>query len=269
MIFSIGLFAAISALLLALLLPGEYIPSPVTSFADEVRLKLGWYLNRGDRKKLYNILGKSTKETLKAGLIVGCGLALVTFIILLKPMGILALLPASLALITGILLADLVFKNEYRRWQDGLFEGIPALVNFMPSFLETGAITPREALSLTTPFLPEPLRSELSLVVNKAARTGRVKEALSEFAERAQHPVVDAICFRLSAAWDAKVTPDIFADLSDQIQDMAEMAAAKATAAKGGLLALVCVIGLAGAMLVFGYPAARYFFKAMGGVFMS
>lgn len=267
MVFTIGLLIAVGVLLVTLLLPGEYTLSPAAAILDAVKSRLGNFLVRGDRERLYAVLGKSPKETLKVGLIAGGGLALVTVLALLKYTGPLALFPAALAFLAGVLLADLVFRNEYRRWQDDLVDGIPTLVTFMPSFLETGAVAPREAMFLTVPFLPEPLRTELHRVVDRAARTGRVKEALSELAERAQHPVMDAISFRLSAAWDARVTPDVFADLSDQIRDMAELAAARATAAKGGLLALVCVIGLLGAGLIFGYPGLQYLMSQMGGVF--
>ncbi|MEW5898762.1 MAG: hypothetical protein AB1652_06265 [Bacillota bacterium] len=261
------LFICIFILLLALTLPGEYVPAPAALALEGVRDRLNAYLLRGDRGQLYVVTGQTAQYVLKIGLIVGGALGFVVLVAAVKFIGLLALIPAVALVAVGILVADLVFTNEYRRWQARLFDGIPVFVNFMPSFLETGVITPRQAMGLTIPFLPEPLRSEFSRVVDRAARTGKTKDALADFADRAKHPVVDAITFRLGAMWDARITPDVFADLGDQIRDMTELVAARATAAKGGLLALVCVIGLLGALPIFGWPAWKWLAGTMGGMF--
>jgi len=271
MIFSVGLVIALFAVTYTLLSPGEYAPSPAGLAAGTFREKLKARFTAGDRQKMYAILGKTPAEVMKVGLIVGGGTGLVVLLAGLKFIGIFAVVPALLFSLLGLFAADTAFRNEYRQWQASLYNGVSVFVNLMPSFLETGAIIPREAMSLTLPFLPEPFRSEMWKVVDYIVRTGKVKEAMDEFARRASHPVVDAICFRLSVVRDANamVSPDVFADLNDQIQEMTEKAAARATAAKSGLLALVCVIGLLGAGLIFGYPGIKYLFSTMGGVFGS
>lgn len=264
------LFATLAVLMYLILSKDEYAISPAGTVIEKARLNIEAYLTSGNKKLIYDVLGKKPSEVIKIGFITGGGLGFLTVFICAKFIGLFALLPGLLLFATGFVLADLVFQNEYRRWQSGIFEGVPNLVNFMPSFLEVGGIiTPREALSLTIPFISQPLQSEMKRVVDKIERTGRVKEAFDEFAERTKHPVIDAICFRLSASWDAKITPDIFEDLNDQIKDLAELEAANATAKKGGLLALLCVVGLIGAAFVFGFPAVKYLFSSLGGVFLK
>lgn len=111
---------------------------------------------------------------------------------------------------------------------------------------------------MTVPFLAGPLRDEIWTALDKIKRTGNAKSAFDDLAVRVGHPCMDSICLRLSTAWDASPSPELFEDLSDQMQDMEEIAAAGATAGRGGLLALICLIGLIGAGMVFGYPAWIY-----------
>ncbi len=264
------LFAALVVFLYLVLSPDEYAISPAGSVIEKARGNIEAYLTSGNKGLIYNVLGKSPREVMKIGVITGGGFGFLAVFIGSQAIGLFALLPGLLLFALGFVVADLVFQNEYRRWQSGIFAGVPSLVNFMPSFLEVGGIiTPREALSLTIPFLPQPLQSEMERVVDKIERTGRVKEAFEEFAVRTRHPVIDAICFRLSASWDAKITPDVFEDLNDQIKDLAELEAANATAKKGGLQALLCVVGLLGAALVYGFPGLKYLFSSLGGVFLK
>ena len=267
MIFTAGLFFTLFILAYIFLSPGKYAVSPARLVVERMRSEIQSRFMSGEKVKMYDILNKTPMEVMKTGYIIGGALGFLTLFLMFKSSGLLALPVSLLVFLAGLFIVKLVFQNEYRRWQASLFDGIPVLTDFMPSFLETGAITPREAMHLTIPFLPEPLRSEMWKVVDYITRTGGVRQALDEFARRADHSVVYAVCFRFSSAWDAKVTPDIFADLNDQIRDMTEIAAAKASAAKGGLLALVCVIGLLGAGLIFGYPGMKYLFSTMGGVF--
>lgn len=267
MIAVVGLFVAFFVLMYILCKPDDYNISLFSSIAERIKNKVYLYFTSGEKQKIYDVLNKEPDEVIKTGFMVSGGLALLALFFAYGSYGLFAMPIAVLVFLAGLYIVNLVFYNEYRNWQAGLFEGIPTLVNFMPSFLETGAITPREAMSLSIPFLPEPLRSEMRMVVERITRTGNVHDALNEFSYRADHPVVDAVCFRIGASWDTKVTPDIFADLNDQIQDMAEIAATKASAAKSGTMALVCVIGLLGAGLVFGYPGMMYLFSTMGGIF--
>lgn len=257
------LFLAFAALALLLAYPDSYGTSPLGLALDAARFRLLEYLRRGDRGQLYEITGRDPLQVAKAGLLIGAGMGLAAALLAKSAWGFffVPLLAAG-----GLLLFDSWVVIEFRQWQDSLLAGVPVLVQFMPAFLETGAITPRRALELTVPFLPEPLRGEMAKAVGQLSRTGRV-EALDDLARRAAHPVLSAVCFRLQATWDTGARPDIFADLADQVRNLEEVAAARATAAKSGLIALLCVIGLIGAGLEFGYPAWAYFTGTMGGMF--
>lgn len=257
------LFGGLAGCALALAYPGRYGDSPLGHALDAARRRLESWLVRGDRALYYEVTGRDPLETIRPGVLIGLGAGLVAVLLTRFPLG---LLLAVLLLAGTVLVYDAVMVGEYRRWQSRLLDGVPALTQFMPSFLETGAVSTRAALELTVPFLPEPLKGEMSRAVNQLARTGSVA-ALDGLAARAGHPVVDTVCFRLSAAWDVGARPDIFADLADQIRNLEEVAAARATAARSGLIALVCVVGLIGAFLEFGYPAWAYFTGMMGGVF--
>lgn len=262
----IGLFVSLFAALCFIFVPGrEFDVSPATVISDKVKSRAQAYLTMGSKQNLYAILNYSPPEIMKKCFTVGGMLGLLGFIAGLKFSVFVALIIASVVFVSGFLFVEFLFKNEYTRWKDGMNEGIPTLVNFMPSFLEVPSITPREALIQTITFLPEPLRTELFLVANRISRTGQAREALKEFAEKADDSLVDAICFRLSSSWDTSIGPDIFADLGDQIQDKMELSVSKNTSQKGGLMALVCVLSLVGALLIFGFPGFMYLASKIGG----
>jgi hypothetical protein len=257
------LFVILAVLFLALAYAGEYGTSPAMNVYDAAKSAFYRYLFRGNREEIYRITGSDPSRVAKYGLFIGAAVGLV---VALAVGGAAAFLLVPLFAVGGLLLFDAASGIEYNRWREKVFDGIPTLVHFFPSFLETGAITPRRAMELTVPFLPEPLRSEMAKAVSQLGRTGRV-EALSELAQKAKNSVVDAVCFRLQATWDAGVRPDVFADLDDQIKNMEEVAAARATAARSGLAALLCVVALIGLGLEIGYPAWQYFMNTMGGIF--
>jgi len=257
------LFVTLTILFLAVFLAREYETSPATQVYDEFGTRLNRYLNRGNRQELYALTNRNQAQIIKIGLILG-GIAGLLSVLLIGDLIAVVLIP--LLALGGLLLFDAWVGIDYKYWQNNLADGLPTLIHFLPAFLQTGAITTRRALELTAPFLPEPLRSEMAGAVNQLTRTGAAG-ALDELARKAQHPVVSAVCFRLRASWDAGIKPDIFADLDDQIKNMEEVAAARATAAKSGMIALLCVIGLIGGVLEFGYPAWGYFQNMMGGMF--
>ena len=262
------LFVSLLTAIICCVVPFGERASPVLVLLDTVKHRLNKYLTRGDKKELYQILDKEVEDVISIGLLIGGAFGVLGFLITVLPLGGYAIVVGVAFFISGLFLTEIVLSNEYRRWQDKLLEGIPTLINFMPSFLEVGTITPREAINLTIPFLSNPLRAEMMSVVNKIARTGKIHEPMDALANRAKHPVIDAICFRISAAWDTRVTPDIFIDLNDEIENMNQMAAARTTAAKSGLLALLCVLGLLGALLVYGYPALMFLLVKIGGAFV-
>jgi len=259
---AIGLFASLFvACLLMTVSLDEYRVSPANLAVDAVRRQLG--LRLAPEGNLLAIVGRSMQEVVKTGIVTGTGLGLIAFMTTFRLVGPLAVAIAVACSLLGVLLTGKAVNNEYRRWQARLLAGLPTLVNFLPSFLAVDGVTAREALGYSLSFLPEPLKSELWAVLDKIRRTGRVREAMDRLAERARHPLADAICFRLSAAWDARITPDIFADLTDQVADMNELAISKTTAAKTGYLALLSVIGLIGMTLVYGYPAVVFLLDKM------
>lgn len=260
------LFATFTVLFLAFCYAREYEASPATLVYDAAKSRLDKHLFRGDRELLYQLAGRDPYKVAKTGALLGGAMG--GLAVFLSGGGAVSFMLVPLLAMAGVIVFDAWAGLEYRQWQESVIDGVPALISFLPAFLETSVITPRQALELTIPFLPEPLRSELGRAVHRTVRTGAVKAALAGFADRVKHPVVDAITFRLSAMWDARVAPEIFRDLDDQIRNIEEIAAARATAAKSGLIALLCVIGLVGAVLEFGYPAWQYFAMTMGGMFM-
>lgn len=263
MLLALLLFIALAVLFLVFAYAGEYGTSPAVALYDAVKSAFFRYLYRGDREEIYRITGSDPSRVAKYGLFIGAAVGLAVALLM---DGTVSFLLVPFFAMGGLLLFDAAAGVEYNRWREKIFDGIPSLVHFFPSFLETGAITPRRAMELTVPFLPEPLRSEMAKAVHQLSRTGRV-EALSELSQKAKNPVVDAICFRLQATWDVGVRPDVFADLDDQIKNMEEIAAARATAARSGLAALLCLVALVGLGLEIGYPAWQYFVNTMGGMF--
>lgn len=268
-VLSLLLFASLAAALLLLLVPsGEGETSPALFAADAVKRRLVGHFAAGGREKMLEIAGKTVAEVARTGLFVGAGLAAIGFLLSVRFLGVLAVAPAVGLFAAGILITGQAAENEYRRWQARLVAGMPDLVHFLPAFLEVAGVTPREAMSHTVNFLPEPLKTEMFRVLSPVRRRGAVEEAFDELRKRANHPLVDAVATRLSAAWDARVTPELFADLADQVRDAVELAVTRATAAKGGLLALVCVLGMFGAALVFGWPGVQYLLTRLGQGFM-
>lgn len=255
---AVALFVSLFIAFFLLCVPlGEDV-TPAALAVEAVKRRVGGYFVSGDKEELLRIIGRSVGDVARTGVAVGAGLGLIGLLVSFRFIGAFSAILFVGLLILGIVVVDRVMQNEFRQWQGRLFDGIPPLVNFMPAFLEIESVTPREALAHAIPFLPEPLKSEMWTVVDRIRRTGRVREAMDSLASRAKHPLVDAVCFRLSAAWDAKITADIFADLGDQIEDLEALSISRATAAKTGYLALISVLGMLGMMLLFGYPGWQY-----------
>jgi hypothetical protein len=254
---SLLLFFDLSLLLLLLFIPNEYGISGASVTLDIVRRKFESRYS-DDKKVKIAVLGRTADDVVKISIIISVFLGILGILFTLRRWHWLALVAGAACFMTGFLLSQAVVENEFKRWQSMVFNEVPVLINFAPAFLKVGGITLRDAISMTIPFLSSPLREEIWTMLDRIRRTGNVKNALELLADRVKHPAMDAICTRLSAAWDASPSPDLFADLSDQMQDMEEIAAAGGTAARAGVFALICVLGLAGSVLVFGYPAWIY-----------
>jgi hypothetical protein len=254
------LFIALLALLLLLCVPDrECAVSPASVTIDQARRSFERrFIGDRDRETRLKILGKTVDEATRSSLVISGGIGLLGFLLAFFKFHWLALIVGLACFAIGLMLSQAGVNNEFKRWQARVFEEVPTIIGFAPSFLKVGGITLRDAISMTVPFLSGPLRDEIWTALDKIRRTGNTRGAFNELADRIDHPAMDSICIRLSTAWDASPSPELFDDLSDQIQDVEEIAAAGATAAKAGLLALICVLGLLGALLVFAYPAWLY-----------
>lgn len=266
LILTAGLFVSIFVLSFLSFVPsGPYDVTPAMTVADLTQNRLDQYLTK-DKTMILKILGKSRDEVIKSGIINGIVWALLAFLLVFL-LGVktklLTVLFMILAFFGGIWFTQYSLKSSYRKWQTSLLVGIPELVNFMPAFLAIDGIITKDAFAQTIPLLPKLLKEELWEVMDKIERNSRVKEALEGFAKKANNSTVSAICFRLSAGWGVSIEPDIFDDLSDQIQDMNELIIARATTMKTLYFVLVCFLGFIGVILVLGYPALHFLFKIL------
>ncbi|MGB9887998.1 MAG: hypothetical protein ACPLRW_13540 [Moorellales bacterium] len=267
-VLTVALFASLLAAFWLLFVGEGESPSPAALAADALKRRLAGFFAAGGREELLAIAGRTVGDAVRTGLLAGAGLGLVGGLLGGLLAGLWGALAAPAFFLAGVALARLAAENEYRRWRDRAVAGLPDLVSFVPAFLEVSAVTPREALTHAADFISEPLRSEIVGMLGPLKRRGDVEGAFERLKSRVRHPLCDAVATRLAAAWDARVTPDMFADLADQVRDAVELAAARATAAKAGLLALVCVLGMAGTMLVFGWPGVQYLLTRLGEGFM-
>ncbi len=258
MVLTILLLASLLALFLFIFVPDrEYAVSPASYTIDYARRSFEKRFT-GDRAAKLAILGKTLEDTVKSGLFVSTGVGLLGFMITFSKLHWLSLIVGIVCFAIGFLLSQAGMKKEFSKWQAQVFEELPTLISFAPSFLRVGSITLRDAISMTVPFLRGPLRNEIWNALDRIKRTGATRDAFDELAGRVDHPAMDSICIRLSTAWDASPSPGLFDDLADQIRDAEEIAAAGATAGKAGMLALICVLALLGMMMVIGYPALLY-----------
>lgn len=263
-----GLFMSLFLAFYFLLIPkDDYSLSPAQITVSKARTWLVSRLTGGEKKEILALIGRNVRDVLRASLLVGAGLGFLVFLLTVEFLGAFSLVLAFAFGIVGVFLVEKSIETEYNKWRNRLLDGVPDLVGFFPAFLEVEGVTPREALEHTEPFLREPLRSQVKSALVSLKLKGRVDQAVAPLMKKASHPLVDAICLRLAAAWDAGATADIFSDLTDQVEDLKELAAARATAAKTGYLALVSVLGLIGMMLVFGYPGFRFLMDKLTGAF--
>ena len=262
------LFSTLFALLLLLIVPGDDA-APVAVTADYINRYLAQRLLPEENRPRLAIVGRKEQDIVKAGILSGTFFGLVGFLIMFKRLHWLAILVGIALFFAGLMLVRIVSDNEFKKWQAGVFEAVPDIVSFVPAFLKTGAITLKGAISMTLPFLTGPLKDEIWMTIDKISRTGNARTAFGELSGRIGHPCMDAICLRLSTAWDASPSPEIFDDLSDQIQDIEETAAARSTAGKSGMFTLICVLGMLGAMMVYGYPTWIYMAGRLTAVFGS
>lgn len=230
---------------------------------DSIRTQILSRLNQGGKEKKLEIMKRTADEYLKKALIVGIMIGLIFTLPGLFFLGIPALLFLFIGLALSVLIAEISINATYQKWQDSILEGLPVLIDFLPAFLETSSITPRQALENTIPFLPKTLADELKIVVDNIKRTGNAKDELTKLAARVQHPTMDAVCRRLAITWDAAVTSDLFTDLREEISILEENAAARETAKKKSMFVVVTLIGMFGLILLAGVPVLDYILTLM------
>ncbi len=267
MLAAAGLFVTSFLFLYLIFCPDREGVSLAASVADTVRRRLEESLINPERAVRLEAAGRTVHELVRSGALIGAGLALLGFLLGVKFLGVFALVPAAVLFLLGMFLAANAVDTEFRRWQAKVLAGVPNIFNFVPVFLETGAVTPREALFLSLPFIPEPLWGLLENALSRIARKAEVRTAMDELAARVKHPLVDAVAFRLSSAWDVRVDAAIFDDLAGQLAMLREEAAGRATAARASFFALVAVLGLLGAVLIFGFPAVKFMAQKITGGF--
>ncbi|MEG6617492.1 hypothetical protein V6C27_13850 [Peptococcaceae bacterium 1198_IL3148] len=252
----IGLFASVLVTFYLLFVPtSEYDTTPVGLTTEFLKTQLERFFNSGGNEKKLTIINKSIDDIIKYATFFGLGFGLLATILTVKFIGAFSIIVGFVATVAGVLTTRILIENEFKKWQAELFQGVPPLINFMPAFLDVGALTPSEALVYTVPFLPEPLKSEMQLVINRIKRTGETNQALNTLSRKAKHPIIDAVCFRLGMAWESKVEADMFLDLAESVDNENDQAATRATVTKSGLFALIAVLALVGAIPIFGYPA--------------
>lgn len=185
LILSLLLFLSLFAALYLLCVPlRNYDLSPATLAIDSIKRGVSGRLVEGRKKEIISLLGKSAKAVLKTGIFTGFALAVLAFLLAFKFIGAFSVVVAVAFFILGIFITEKVLENEYRIWQGKLLEGVSALINFVPAFLEVEGVTPREALGNSVAFLPEPLRSEMAVAVDNIKRTGRVNDAMEELTKK-------------------------------------------------------------------------------------
>ncbi|MBE3582128.1 MAG: hypothetical protein IMW96_10955 [Thermoanaerobacteraceae bacterium] len=258
-----GLFVTAFVFFYLVFCPGTDETSVAAVTADAIKARLQRGFLTPERAVRLQTIGRTAGELFRGGAVIGGAAAFLAFVVAVRFLGVFALVPAAVAFMVGPLLASASVDYEFRRWQGRVLDGVPNLFNFVPAFLETGVLTPREALALSLPFIPQPLRGLLENAVASITLAHNVKDAMDELAGIVKHPLIDAIAFRLSSAWDVRVDAGIFDDLSGQLVSVREEAAARATAAKASYFVLVAVLGLLGALLLFGYPALKFMMQKL------
>lgn len=248
-----------------LIVPSKYGDSVAGITVEKVKSKLQNFVTPEETKQKLEVINKDPEQLLIKALTHSVLVGILATLLAYFKIKEFALLAGILVSILWLVIERLIAEQAYRKWQGELFEGIPTLINFFPAFLEVEGVTPRESLALTLPFLPEPLRTEMWVVLDSITRDARHKEALENFANRVKHPCIDSITNRLSSVWNAKVTPDLFDDLMDQVDHIKRDAAKRKTANNTAILALLGVIGVLAVASEFGFPALKYVIGRFNG----
>ncbi len=266
--FSILLFMSLLTLFLLLTVSTSHTASPFAKGLDATRQQIKRRLLAGKRAIKIDVLSKHQQAVVNTAIAIGVGLGALVLIGGWFLVGYWSLILAVFASLLGTVLTDMLLQNEYKQLQEKMLAGVPAVISFVPAFLEVGSITPREAIEHTLAFTAEPFKSEMRTALSRISRTGNPYDAFATLQNRMQNSVVDAICSRLSSMWDTKVSPDVFDDLGDQVDEIKEMSATRAVTAKNGFLVLILLVGLIVGMLLIAYPGVVWMLDKMSGGFI-
>lgn len=267
MVFSIVLFICIFVVMYSVFVSPSGDLSIAETTVDVVRSKLIEYLERGEHRKIIETMKLDTGAMLKKGFIIGVLIGILLLLLTIHAMGSLSLSMFFVGMILGILAVDMSIRRSYREWRQNMAMGIPSLIDFLPAFLEIKGMTVFSALKSTLSFIPEPLKSEIGYTVTRIGNTGDYAGALNRLSARINDPVLGAVCARLSATWESEVSPDLFLDLSQDIEGIRELIAAKATVIQKVVFVVVSIVGLIGLIFLAGYPAMIYLEKVVGKSF--
>ena len=254
-ILHVGLGISFLSFFLLYLVGSKYKSPLVILNIDAVRQRVKQFLTKDSKKIRLQVMAKHAGEVVNFALLIGLGFGIVFAGVGWAFVGWWAVFAGVFGAVLGIMIADVLIKNEFKQLQEKFFTGVPALITFMPSFLGSGVVTPREAMQNTIPFVPPPLQKELEEVVDKIKRTGNARGAFDDLATKIQHPCIDALCFRLSSVWETEVEVDLFDDLADQIEEVKEIAVASATVNKSGMFVLLLFLGMLIALILLGFVA--------------
>ncbi|MTI82347.1 MAG: hypothetical protein FH756_00295 [Firmicutes bacterium] len=265
---TLGLFFSLTGLFFFLFVPIGYSVAPVDITIDSVRRRFEQRLITGERGQKLDVIQKSKDEVVKIAMVSTLGSAGVILVLGFKPLGFWATVLAVVVSILILIGLEFVLQNEFKRWQDSMFDSMPTLVNFIPAFLSVGSITLLQSIKLTIPFLSDPLKSEMWTVWEEINRSGGADEALDNLRRRAKHPLMDTICSRILSLWmGGGQGSDAFSDLSDQIEEIESETVNRATTAKVAYITLLCILGMAAGLLIYGYPGIQVFMNQVTGSF--
>ena len=157
------LFISLLALFLLLFVPDrEYAVSPASITLDYARRSFERrFAGDRDRETRLKILGKTVGDVIRSSLFISACIGLLGFLLAFFRLHWLALIVGIACFAIGFMLSQAGVNNEFKRWQARVFEEVPILISFAPSFLKVGGITLRDAISMTVPFLKGPLRDEI------------------------------------------------------------------------------------------------------------
>lgn len=234
---------------------------------DNVRFRALKQLNSQGRAAKLKNLDRDAGDFLKKSLLVCVAGGLLFTLLLFQPLGVYSVVFLLIALACVVLVAESAINHEYKKWQADMVIGLPALVDFLPAFLETPSITTREALRNVIPFLSEPLRGEMERCVSAIERTGYAARELLNLSSRVRDPVMEAVCTRLATTWDTTITPNLFQDLRQEMIIVQEMAIAKSISKKKGLFVLIALAGIAGLGILAGIPVFINVFSSISSGF--